>query len=70
LHGIIDLGLWCPKESKLSLISYLNVDFTGCKGDYNVWFVPFYNFHHFFLYLFISPYYIFVDAKEGEINMN
>jgi len=26
LHGTLDLGLWYPKESKMSLISYSDMD--------------------------------------------
>ena len=33
LHDKIDLGLWYPKVSKLSSISYSNDDFTRCKID-------------------------------------
>ena len=33
LHDTIDLGLWYPKVSKLSSISYSNDDFTRCKID-------------------------------------
>jgi hypothetical protein len=31
LYDSIDLGLWYPKESNLSLIIYLGADFIGCK---------------------------------------
>jgi hypothetical protein len=33
LYGTIDLGLWYPKGCELNLISYLDVDFIGCKVD-------------------------------------
>jgi hypothetical protein len=33
LYGTIDLGLWYSKGCNLNLISYLDVDFTGCKVD-------------------------------------
>jgi hypothetical protein len=33
LHDTIDLGLWYPKVSELSSISYSNDDFTRCKID-------------------------------------
>jgi len=32
-HGTIDLGLWYPKGSELSLINYSDIDFARCKFD-------------------------------------
>lgn len=33
LHGTINLGLWYPKGSEMSLISYSDADFAGCRID-------------------------------------
>ena len=33
LLNTVDLGLWFPKDTHMDLISYIDVDFAGCKLD-------------------------------------